>query len=290
VPPHNGVRLHDRQRIAHSWEQPAQTNEDQSVDEAEGRFLWSRPPQNVYLLAQDANLGLKRCSRPKQIYEHPANEPANVSHRTQHRPIRHYTPTGLGLRHGHRMRALDRFRQLNACHFRHGKVCENEINFGFALKQPKRFPSTRGWNRQISEAVEHFACAPEDGTIVVDDEDGQVCFFGLGTLIDIRPFAVARQPVGTRQEDLDQGTLPNARLDFHASSRLLGKTKDLRQSEAGASSWFLGGEKWFEHSGKHVVRNTDPGIVYSNAHVRSLTWSGRAQRNSVHHGVKRFEG
>jgi hypothetical protein len=40
----------DRQRIAHLREQPIQTNEYQSVDGTEGKFLWSSSPQNVDLL------------------------------------------------------------------------------------------------------------------------------------------------------------------------------------------------------------------------------------------------
>jgi hypothetical protein len=89
------VRLHDRQRIARCWEQPAQTNEDQSVDDAEARSLCCRTPQNIDLLAQNANLGLKRRPRPKQVDHHPANEPAKVSHRTQHRPLRRYMLFGV---------------------------------------------------------------------------------------------------------------------------------------------------------------------------------------------------
>src|SRR5450759_2653236 len=47
MPTNNGAWLHDRQRIAHFREQPIQTNEYQSVDGTEGKFLWSSSPQNV---------------------------------------------------------------------------------------------------------------------------------------------------------------------------------------------------------------------------------------------------
>jgi hypothetical protein len=50
MPTNNGAWLHDRQRIAHLREKPIQTNEYQSVDGTEGKFLWSSSPQNVDLL------------------------------------------------------------------------------------------------------------------------------------------------------------------------------------------------------------------------------------------------
>ncbi len=53
------------------------------LDGTEGEFLWSSPPQNVYLLPQCPNLCLKRCPRPEQIDENPSNEPAKVpQHKT----------------------------------------------------------------------------------------------------------------------------------------------------------------------------------------------------------------
>ena len=61
MPADKGVRLNDRQRIANSREQPIETNEYQSVDGTEGEFLWSSPPQNVYLLPQRPNLCLKHA-------------------------------------------------------------------------------------------------------------------------------------------------------------------------------------------------------------------------------------
>jgi len=56
--------------------EPIQANEYQSVDGAEGEFLWSRPPQNVYLLSQRQNFCLERYPRPKQIDNHPTKQPA----------------------------------------------------------------------------------------------------------------------------------------------------------------------------------------------------------------------
>src|SRR5258708_7939175 len=64
MPTNNGVRLHDRQRIANLWKQPIETNECQAVEDAEGESLRSSPPRNVYLLPQRPNLCLERCPRP----------------------------------------------------------------------------------------------------------------------------------------------------------------------------------------------------------------------------------
>jgi hypothetical protein len=82
MPADNGVRLNDRQSIANSREQPIETNEYQSVDGTEGEFLWSSPPQDVYLLPQRPNLCLERCPRPKQIDDHPTNKSAKTPHPT----------------------------------------------------------------------------------------------------------------------------------------------------------------------------------------------------------------
>src|ERR1700687_2466810 len=86
VPTDNGFRLHNRQRIANVRKQSIQTNEYQSVDSAEGEFLWSSPPQNVYLLPQRPNLCLKRCSRADQIDDRPTNKPAKIPHGTTASP------------------------------------------------------------------------------------------------------------------------------------------------------------------------------------------------------------
>src|SRR6202171_4928770 len=86
VPTDNGFRLHNRQRIANVRKQSIQTNEYQSVDSADGEFLWSSPPQNVYLLPQRPNLCLKRRSRADQIDDHPTNKPAKIPHGTTASP------------------------------------------------------------------------------------------------------------------------------------------------------------------------------------------------------------
>src|SRR6202011_6050557 len=75
-----GFRLNNRQRIANPREKPIEANENQSLDGAEGLFLRSGSPQNVYLLPQRQNFSLERCPRPKQIRHHPNNEPDKISH------------------------------------------------------------------------------------------------------------------------------------------------------------------------------------------------------------------
>jgi hypothetical protein len=44
------LRLDNRQRIANAREKPIKANKNQAVDGAEGLFLSSGSPQNVYLL------------------------------------------------------------------------------------------------------------------------------------------------------------------------------------------------------------------------------------------------
>src|ERR1700686_1086560 len=75
-----GLRLNNRQRIAKAREKPIEANKNQSVDGAEGLFLRSGSPQNVYLLPQRQNFSLERCPRPKQICDHPNNKPDKISH------------------------------------------------------------------------------------------------------------------------------------------------------------------------------------------------------------------
>src|ERR1039458_5307989 len=100
MPADNGVRLNDRQNIANSGKQPIETNEYQSVDGTEGEFLWSSPPQNVYLLPQRPNLCLKRCPRPEQIDDQPTNKSAKIPHPTRGLPDSRSTASRIGLRQG----------------------------------------------------------------------------------------------------------------------------------------------------------------------------------------------
>src|ERR1700693_3606819 len=74
-----GLRLNNRQRIANARKKPIKANKNQAVDGAEGLFLRSGSPQNVYLLPQRQNFRLQRCPRPKQICV-PSNEPDKLSH------------------------------------------------------------------------------------------------------------------------------------------------------------------------------------------------------------------
>jgi Fumarylacetoacetate (FAA) hydrolase family len=80
MPFDHGLRLNNRQRIANARAKPIEANKNQAVYGAEGLFLRSGSPQNVYLLPQHPNFHLKRCPRPKQICDHPNNEPDKISH------------------------------------------------------------------------------------------------------------------------------------------------------------------------------------------------------------------
>jgi hypothetical protein len=77
---HNGLRLNNRQRIVTAREKPVKANKNQAVDGAEGLFLRCGSPQNAYLLPQHPNFRLERRPRPKQINDHPNNEPDKISH------------------------------------------------------------------------------------------------------------------------------------------------------------------------------------------------------------------
>jgi hypothetical protein len=119
LPADNGVRLNDRQRLTSSWEQPIDTNEYQSVDGTEGEFLWSSPPQDVYLLPQRPNLCLKRCPRPDQIDNRPTNEPAKIPHRITESPDSRSTASRIRFAAGTARSDRDRRRQ-NQGHCLHG--------------------------------------------------------------------------------------------------------------------------------------------------------------------------
>jgi hypothetical protein len=101
-----GLRLDNRQRIANAREKPIEANKNQAVDGAEGWFLRSGSPQNVYLLPQHPNFRLERCPRPKQINDHPNNEPDKISHPATASPDSRSTAsqiefaTGTGLLQG----------------------------------------------------------------------------------------------------------------------------------------------------------------------------------------------
>jgi hypothetical protein len=65
-----------------------------------GEFLWSSPPQDVYLLPQRPNLCLERCPRPEQIDNRPTNKSAKIPHPTTGLPDSRSTASRIGLRQG----------------------------------------------------------------------------------------------------------------------------------------------------------------------------------------------
>jgi hypothetical protein len=90
-----GLRLNNRQRIANAREKPIEANKNQSVDGAEGLFPGSGSPQDIYLLTQRQNFRLERCPRPKQINDHPNNEPDKISHPVTADPISRSTASQI---------------------------------------------------------------------------------------------------------------------------------------------------------------------------------------------------
>jgi hypothetical protein len=74
------ANINEHQRIANARAKPIEANKNQAVDGAEGLFLRSGSPQNVYLLPQRQDFRLERCPRPKLIYDRPNNESDKISH------------------------------------------------------------------------------------------------------------------------------------------------------------------------------------------------------------------
>ena len=66
MPFDDGLRLDNRQPIANARVKPIEANKNQAVDGAEGLFLRSGSPQNVYLLPQRQEFHLERCPRPER--------------------------------------------------------------------------------------------------------------------------------------------------------------------------------------------------------------------------------
>ena len=100
MPFDDGLRLNNRQRIANARAKPIKARKNQAVEGAEGLFLRSGSPQNVYLLPQRQNFRLDRYPRPKQIQDRPNNEPERALIPQQHRPILDQLLVRLSLRQG----------------------------------------------------------------------------------------------------------------------------------------------------------------------------------------------
>ena len=89
-----GLRLDNRQRIANAREKPIKANKNQSVDGAEGLFLGSGSPQNVYLLTSE--FPPRALPATKQIDDHPNNEPDKISHHATASPDSRSTASQIG--------------------------------------------------------------------------------------------------------------------------------------------------------------------------------------------------
>jgi hypothetical protein len=78
-------------------------------------FLGAARRRTFYLLPQGHNFSLERCPRPKQICDHPNNEPDKISHPQQHRPILEQLLVRLGLRQGQLLASLKRLIDRPLC-------------------------------------------------------------------------------------------------------------------------------------------------------------------------------
>jgi hypothetical protein len=93
-------RLNNRQRIANAREKPIEANKNQSVDGAEGLFLRSGSPQNVYLLPQRQNFHLERCRDRNRSTTIQTLSLTRSLIPQQHRPILDQLLVRLSLRQG----------------------------------------------------------------------------------------------------------------------------------------------------------------------------------------------
>ncbi|MDB5409936.1 MAG: hypothetical protein JWL84_4848 [Rhodospirillales bacterium] len=68
------------------------------------------------------------------------------------------------------VRGVNGSSEITSSHFRHRKICKNEIDHNSARDQPKRFPSTLRGDHCISDGSEHLEGEIEDRFSVVDDD------------------------------------------------------------------------------------------------------------------------
>src|ERR1700756_4431020 len=92
-----GFRLNNRQRIANA--KPIEANKNQSVDGAEGLFLRSGSPQNVYLLPQHPNTSSAVRERNRSATIQTMSLTRSLIPQ-EHRPILDQPPVRLSLRQG----------------------------------------------------------------------------------------------------------------------------------------------------------------------------------------------
>jgi hypothetical protein len=93
-----GLRLDNRQRIANARAKPIEANKNQSVDGAEGLFLRSGSPQNVYLLPQQSASSAARDRIRSTTIQTMSLTRSLITQ--QHRPILDQLLVRLGLRQG----------------------------------------------------------------------------------------------------------------------------------------------------------------------------------------------
>src|SRR5260370_16750233 len=91
----DGLGFKKREGLGKAREKPIEANKNQSVDGVEGLFPRSGSPQDIYLLPQRQNFRLERCPRPKQINDHPNNEPDKISHPVTADPISRSTASQI---------------------------------------------------------------------------------------------------------------------------------------------------------------------------------------------------
>src|SRR6516165_6137161 len=66
VPTHDGIGLHNRQRLQGIWHQTIQPNKDQAIHGTEDYPIRHMPSLNVELMTKDQDFSFQRDSRPEQ--------------------------------------------------------------------------------------------------------------------------------------------------------------------------------------------------------------------------------
>jgi len=100
VPPNHGIGSNDGERAAGLRKQVADPTQNEPVDSQKWHPIWLAPAQHDDLLFEHQDFGFQRCSRPKQVNDQTEDQPAEIAHPTQDRPILSRLPTGSDLRQG----------------------------------------------------------------------------------------------------------------------------------------------------------------------------------------------
>jgi hypothetical protein len=98
MPYDDGLRLEDFHRVQHLGSQVIESRKHQAIDIADGHPLERPTPQHIELMPNGGNFGLQGWARPEQPGYGVPDEPEEIAHRRDSRPIRRRSTAVLGLR------------------------------------------------------------------------------------------------------------------------------------------------------------------------------------------------